>query len=36
LLFGRGGALFGGLAGRKKIRITCLKCGHVFRPGQGR
>ena len=36
MLFGRVGALLGGLGGRNKIRITCLKCGHVFKPGEGR
>lgn len=44
--FGLGGAavggialgpvgLLGGLVGAGQIRITCLKCGHVFQPGEG-
>lgn len=28
--------LLGGAIGGGKIRITCLKCGNVFEPGQGR
>lgn len=26
--------LLGGMLGRKKIRLTCLNCGHVFSPGE--
>jgi tellurium resistance protein TerD len=28
--------LLGGLAGSGKVQITCLNCGHVFKPGEGR
>ena len=28
--------LLGGVIGGNKIRITCLKCGHVFQPGESR
>jgi len=28
--------LLGGLFGSGKVKITCLKCGNVFRPGEGR
>lgn len=28
--------LLGGVIGSRKIKITCLKCGHRFAPGQGR
>lgn len=28
--------LLGGMIGGGKIKITCLKCGHVFEPGQGK
>lgn len=28
--------LLGGLLGSGKVKITCLKCGNVFRPGEGR
>jgi tellurium resistance protein TerD len=27
--------LLGGIIGGNKVRITCLKCGNVFEPGQG-
>jgi tellurium resistance protein TerD len=27
--------LLGGLIGAGHVRITCLKCGHVFQPGEG-
>jgi tellurium resistance protein TerD len=27
--------LLGGLVGAGQVRITCLKCGHVFQPGAG-
>jgi serine/threonine protein kinase len=27
--------ILGGMIGSGKINITCLKCGHVFKPGQG-
>lgn len=33
-----GGVVVGGLAGTSgsnKIRITCLKCGNIFKPGEG-
>ena len=25
-----------GTLGSNKVKITCLKCGHVFKPGEGR
>lgn len=28
--------LLGGLFGSSKVKITCLNCGNVFRPGEGR
>ncbi len=28
--------LFAGTLGSKKIRITCLACGHEFKPGEGK
>ncbi len=27
--------LLGGLIGSKKVKITCLKCGHTWKAGQG-
>jgi ribosomal protein S27AE len=29
------GGIIGGSIGMNKIKITCLKCGNVFNPGQG-
>lgn len=26
--------LLGGMIGSKKVKITCLKCGHEWKPGQ--
>jgi predicted Zn-ribbon and HTH transcriptional regulator len=31
----RGWSLGSGLIGSGAIRITCLKCGHKFKPGRG-
>lgn len=28
--------LMGGLLGSNKVILTCLKCGHQFKPGQGK
>jgi tellurium resistance protein TerD len=28
--------LLGGLIGGSQIKITCLKCGHVFQPGSSK
>jgi hypothetical protein len=28
--------LLGGMIGKDRVKITCLKCGHVFEPGQSR
>ena len=28
--------LLGGVIGSGKVKITCLRCGHTFKPGQGR
>lgn len=28
--------LLGGALGSNKVKITCLNCGHQFKPGQGR
>ena len=27
--------LLGGLIGSKKVKITCLGCGHTWKPGEG-
>ncbi|MBK8487594.1 MAG: hypothetical protein IPL48_07385 [Bacteroidetes bacterium] len=35
LIAGIPGALIGGSLGSKKIKITCLNCGHEFKPGEG-
>ena len=29
------GGIIGGAIGMNKIKITCLKCGNTFNPGQG-
>ncbi len=35
IIAGGAGALIGGTAGSNKIQITCLNCGHIFKPGEG-
>lgn len=31
----RGWSLLTGMIGANKVKMTCLNCGHTFKPGEG-